>query len=184
MKIIALNRSGFDELPDEHCAVDIIPDSAAVLKNRPVFVPDFGNGWVALPMLALRIGRLGRDISPKFADRYVDGVTVALRLMLPSREASRGLLSAMDSTLATGEWIAPDAVDSTSAVAEVDGHVSAPFSHRKETERCVALVSRFMTLKTGDIILTAPVGDPVSVRPGIQVKVSIGTATLGEFRFV
>ena len=184
MKIIALNRSGFDVLPDEQCAVDIIPDSAAVLKNRPVFVPDFGNGWVAVPMLALRIGRLGRDISPRFADRYVDGVTVALRLMLPTEDASRGLLSAMDSTLATGEWIAPDTIDSTAAVAEVDGHGSSSFSLKSETENCVTLISRFMTLKTGDIILTAPVAAPVAVKPGMQVKVSIESAPLGEFRFV
>ncbi len=184
MKIIALNRTGFDELPDELTAVDIIPDSAAVLKNRPVFVPDFGSGWVAVPMLALRIGRLGRDISQKFASRYVDGVTVALRLMLQPEIASRGLLSAMDSTLATGEWLSPDDVDADSVSAEIDGHVSAPFSIRAETEICVPLVSRFMTLKTGDIVLAAPVAPPVAVSPGMMVKASLGAEPVAEFRFV
>ena len=51
------------------------PDSALVLQGRPLFMPEEGEGWQAQICLAVKISRLGKNISEKFAPRYYDAVS-------------------------------------------------------------------------------------------------------------
>lgn len=186
MKIIAFDRDGFASVPNSLTPVHIIPDSAMVLKGRPVFVPDFGSGWKARPMLALRLGRLGRDISRKFASRYVDAVTVAMRLILPDGEshASSGLLDALDSSLAMGEWLPVDSLENHELRLSANGADAVTADLDSEIENCISLASGFMTLKTGDIILAAAIADDMEAIPGASFCASIGDNATTNLRFV
>ncbi|MDE6416839.1 MAG: fumarylacetoacetate hydrolase family protein [Duncaniella sp.] len=174
MKIIALLRQSVSQPVTPSIPACIVPDSALVLPGRPVFVPDLGEGWQGQPVIALRVGRLGRDIAPAFASRYVNAVTVALWLRLADIPAdlSAGLLCGMDSSLAPGAWIpvadlgdAPVHVTTPAADIEVD--IEA------EIISAVAAVSRYMTLKMGDIILASGAGGAVDLVAGTRVTASI-----------
>ncbi|MDE6484998.1 MAG: fumarylacetoacetate hydrolase family protein [Duncaniella sp.] len=174
MKIIALLRQSVSQPVTPSIPACIVPDSALVLPGRPVFIPDLGEGWQGQPVIALRVGRLGRDIAPAFASRYVDAVTVALRLHLPQVPAdlSGGLLCGMDASLAPGAWIpvadlGDEPVHVTTPVADIEVDINS------EIKSAVASVSRYMTLKMGDMILAAQAGDPVKLVAGQRVTASI-----------
>ncbi len=66
MKIIR-----FITLPPSH-TLDFHPDSALLLPGRPMFYPDFGGEWVAFPMLAVRLNRLGKSVDRK--SNHSDGM--------------------------------------------------------------------------------------------------------------
>ena len=93
MKIIRL--VSLSSSPD----IDIHPDSALILPGRPLFMPEWGEGWVASLHPSVRIGRLGKNIARKFASRYYDGVSLSLRVTLRESAGLEGVLSGMDSSL-------------------------------------------------------------------------------------
>ena len=172
MKIIALLRTDLTAPATAATEARIVPDSALLLPGRPLFVPDLGSGWQAQPVVALHIGRLGRDIAPKFAPRYVDGVTVGLWLRLPAPDASlsAGLLDALDSTLALGRRLEVP----SSPIEIVTPAASLTVDFAAEIRAAVAAVSRYATLKMGDVILTAAAGPPVDLVPGTRLEARAG----------
>jgi len=55
-----------------------VPDTALLKDDRPFFIPSFASPCTYQASLVLRIGRLGRSISPRFAHRYIDAMTVGV----------------------------------------------------------------------------------------------------------
>ena len=78
MKIIAINRD-IDSHLQLPLSLDIIPDSAIIKDGKPFFVPDYAEGGIYYPAIAFRVNRLGKNIAPRFACRYYDAITLALR---------------------------------------------------------------------------------------------------------
>ena len=56
------------------------PDSAILKDGKPFFIPDFSNEIHYETELVVRINRLGKNIAPRFANRYYDAVTVGIDL--------------------------------------------------------------------------------------------------------
>ena len=54
------------------------PDSALLKDGKPFFIPDFTKQCDYEVELVVRICRLGKNISPRFAHRYYDAVTVGI----------------------------------------------------------------------------------------------------------
>ena len=57
------------------------PDSAILKDGKPFFIPDFSNEIHYETELVVRINRLGKNIAPRFANRYYDAVTVGIDLL-------------------------------------------------------------------------------------------------------
>lgn len=128
------------------------PDSTLVLQGRPLFMPEEGEGWQAEICLAVKIGRLGKNISEKFAPRYYDGLSCAMRLVLPSAPEMASVIDGMDSGIVHGEWL--DASKAAGAMTVSVGAVEirlAPQAQR--IAEAISAISRYTTLKMGDIIL-------------------------------
>lgn len=92
----------------------LIPDSAVTPSGMPVFLPPFDSAWELAIGPAFRIGRLGKTIAPKFAARYIDGMTlgawaipVDLLRVLQANGQPTGLLSTFDGALTLGQWQPP-----------------------------------------------------------------------------
>lgn len=157
MKIIAFNRLAGTPV-ESFGGIDIIPDSAMILPGKPLFVPDFGaDRWIGKISLAFRINRLGKNISEKFAPRYYDSVSAALRFFPEGSEndmTRRGLLSGCDGTFVHGEWVPlpPAGMPVTISGPVPEATLSAADI---SIDSVIAAASRYMTLKTGDIILAA-----------------------------
>lgn len=117
----------FDTLGQIH----VVPDSAIGRDSQPWFLPDFGLNWRGYEAAAMRVGRLGKGISPKFAERYVDAIST-----IWVAEADRcPALDFMDGRVVTGKWL--------------------PIEPTADLQALLPLLveaSRYATLKTGDII--------------------------------
>lgn len=128
------------------------PDSTLVLQGRPLFMPEEGEGWQAEICLAVKIGRLGKNISEKFAPRYYDGLSCAMRLVLPSAPEMDSVISGMDSSIVHGEWLeagkAAGPLTLSVGTVEIRLAPQAP-----EIAGAISAISRYTTLKMGDIIL-------------------------------
>lgn len=150
----------------------LLADSALVRNNRPVFVPDFAReGWVVEVVPAIHIGRLGKFISPRFALRHVGGFSLAAYLHPSDASAPDALTDSFDGAIVAGEpgpLPAGETLDLSALFGPLAGRaaqsgdscetrveVSVSSLHIADT---VALLSRYATLKSGDIILPASVG--------------------------
>lgn len=124
----------------------MVADSALGRDGQPWFVPDFGSQWRWKVMLAVRVSRLGKSISEKFAMRYVDAMTL---LFVPEcdDDAAPVLLGCMDGGAVPGQW--QPLPDGNDIVTVNDATISLS---TLKLNQFVALTSRHTTLKTGDIL--------------------------------
>lgn len=154
--------------------VRLLADSAMLRNNRPVFVPDFAReGWVVEVFPAIIIQRLGKFIAPRFAHRHIGGFSLAACLHPVGMSVPDALTDSFDGAIVMGEPSAFPTGEALRVTARYEplslnggrqepesrreSHVEIPLEalHIADT---VALLSRYATLKSGDIILPASVG--------------------------
>lgn len=169
-------------------------DSALITRGRPFFIPDYTKECEYEAELVVRICRMGRSISERFAHRYYDAVTVGVDFTardLQRRLRAEGLpwdlAKGFDGSAVIGEFRDFTAGNATvldgavgrfeeHAVAEklaegiefhldingktVQSGISTDMIH--SVDHLVSYISRFFTLKTGDLIFT---GTPAGVGP-------------------
>ena len=151
-------------------------DSALLSGGKPFFIPDFTERCEYETELVVRICRLGRSISPRFAHRYYDAVTVGIDFTardLQQRLRSQGLpwelCKGFDGSAVVGQFIPLTSLERNiqdlhfhldiNGTTVQKGH-TADMLH--PVDELVSYISRFFTLKTGDLIYT---GTPVGVGP-------------------
>ncbi|WP_418696493.1 fumarylacetoacetate hydrolase family protein [Bacteroides sp.] len=156
------------------------PDSALLKDGKPFFIPDFSNEVHYETEVVVRICRLGKNIAPRFARRYYDAVTVGIDftardLQRRFREAGNPweLSKGFDNSAAIGTFIPLEQVggdvqnlDFRLTIDEKEMQHSNTSNMLFKVDDIIAYVSRFMTLKIGDLLFT---GTPAGVGP-----VSIG----------
>lgn len=151
-------------------------DSALLTRGRPFFLPDFTERCDYETELVVRICRLGRSIPVRFAHRYYDAVTVGIDFTardLQQRLRAKGLpwdiCKGFDGSAAIGEWLPvselPGGIQDVHFHLDINGQTvqrghSADMIH--SVDELVAYISRFFTLRTGDLIFT---GTPAGIGP-------------------
>ena len=187
MKIIAVgmnyarhNQELGHAIVNKEPVIFMKPDSAILKDGKPFLVPDFSEEVHYETEVVVRICRLGKNIAPRFAHRYYDAVTVGIdftarALQRKFREAGNPgeLCKGFDNSAAIGTFVPLEQVGGN--VQNLDFRLTID---DKEVQRghtadmlfrvddIIAYVSRFMTLKIGDLLFT---GSPAGVGP-----VSIG----------
>ena len=150
-------------------------DSALLKDKKPFFIPDFMGRIDYEAEVAVRISRLGKTIPERFAHRYYDAVTVGidftareLQQKLRANGEPWDLCKGFDGSAALGEWVSVDKFRDVQALHfHLDINVNTVQEGRTSDmlfsiDRLIAYISRFFTLKTGDILFT---GTPVGVGP-------------------
>ena len=150
-------------------------DSALLKDGKPFFIFVVMGRIDYETEVVVRISRLGKSISKEFAHRYFDAVTVGIDFTardMQSQFKKSGrpwdISKGFDGSAVIGEWIdkerLPDIQDLHFRL-DVDGK-TVQSGHTADMMYSVAeiieYISRFYTLKTGDIIYT---GTPVGVGP-------------------
>jgi 2-keto-4-pentenoate hydratase/2-oxohepta-3-ene-1,7-dioic acid hydratase in catechol pathway len=182
MKIIAVgmnyaqhNKELGHTVAGEDPVIFMKPDSAILKDGNPFFIPDFSDEIHYETELVARVCRLGKNIAPRFAYRYYDAVTVGIDftardLQRKFREAGNPweLCKGFDNSAAIGTFVPFDRFSDKESLEfhlKIDG---------KEVQRgntadmlfriddIIAYVSRFVTLKIGDLLFT---GTPAGVGP-------------------
>ena len=162
MKIIAVGMNyvahchelhADENLPEEP-VIFMKPDSALLKDSKPFFIPDFSQQVDYETELVVRINRLGKNIAPRFASRYYDAVTVGIDFT--ARDLQRQFRE-------EGKpWELCKGFDIDGKTVQRGNTADMLF----KVDEIIAYVSRFFTLKIGDLLYT---GTPVGVGP-----VSIG----------
>jgi len=153
-------------IPDEP-VVFLKPDSSILKNNKPFFLPDFlGNIHYEVEVV-IKISKLGKGISAKFAPRYFDEITLGIDITardLQTRLKASGmpweLSKCFDGAAPIGNFIP---VTDKMNMANLDfrleindkvvqmGNTSDMIFGFNDI---VEYVSRYFTLKTGDLIFT------------------------------
>ncbi|HWR74977.1 MAG TPA: fumarylacetoacetate hydrolase family protein [Bacteroidales bacterium] len=151
------------------------PDSAILKKNKPFFIPDFSADVQYEAEIVLHISKLGKGIPVKYAGRYFDSLTVGIDFTardLQKKFSQAGypweLSKTFDGSAPLGNFIPKERfADLTDINFTLDIN-----GERKQTgntsdlifsfDDIISFVSRYYTLKTGDLIFT---GTPSGVGP-------------------
>lgn len=170
------------------------PDSALLKKNKPFFLPDFSDDLQFEAEVVLRISKLGKGIGQRFASRYFDALTVGIDFTardLQKKFAAAGhpweLSKTFDGSAPVGTFIAKEKFSNLNDIGfrlEVNG-VERQNGRTSDLifsfSEIISYISRYYTLKTGDLIFT---GTPIGVGPvkrGDNLTAWIGTEQVLDF---
>ena len=183
MKIIAVGMNYADHVKEldgsfvrpEEPVIFLKPDSALLKDGKPFFIPDFSQEVHYEAELVVRICRLGKNIAERFAHRYYDAVTVGIDFTardLQRKFRSVGdpweLSKGFDSSAAIGDFVSVDKFQNLQNLnfhLDIDGRTVQSGNTADmifKIDEVIAYVSRFFTLKIGDLLYT---GTPVGVGP-------------------
>jgi acylpyruvate hydrolase len=181
MKIICIGRNYIDharelgnKVPEEPVFF-MKPDSALIKNNKPFFYPDFSNEIHHEIEIVVKISRLGKHIEKKFAHRYYEEVGLGIDFTardLQKKQAMDGkpweISKAFDGSAPLGKFIRLDTLPDPSAIRfrlEKNGREVQKGNTKDmifSIDEVIAYISKFLTLKIGDLIYT---GTPAGVGP-------------------
>jgi acylpyruvate hydrolase len=143
------------------------PDSSLLKNNKPFFLPDFSDNIHYEVEVVIKISKLGKGISAKFAHRYYDEVTLGIDITardIQSRQAKAGmpweLSKCFDGAAPVGTFIP---VSQIRDMRDLDFKlgINGKVVQKSNTSdmifgfnEIIEYVSKFFTLKTGDMIFT------------------------------
>jgi len=150
-------------------------DSALLKDGKPFFVPAFTQQCEYETEVVVRICRLGRSIAQRWAHRYYDQVTVGidftardLQRKLTAEGLPWELCKGFDGSAAIGQMMPLSQVGNVQDLhfhLDINGQ-TVQQGHTADmlfsVDEIVSYVSRFFTLKMGDLIYT---GTPAGVGP-------------------
>ena len=204
MKLICIGRNYADhaaelndgaELPKEPLFF-LKPDTALLRNNDPFYSPSFSNEIHYECELVVRITRLAKCIDEKFASRCYEEVGLGIDFTARDlqREAiAKGLpwelCKGFDHSAALSNQFVPlkelgGDVQNLEFEMELNGEVRQRGFTKDmlfSVDKIIAHISKYMTLRIGDLIFT---GTPVgvgAVKPGDNIKARIGGHTLLDF---
>ena len=180
MKIIAVGKNYADhalefdgtvERPDAPM-IFMKPDSSILKNGKPFFLPDFLGRVEYEAEIVVRISNLGKNIPTRFAHRYYDAVTVGIDFT--AREWQRRLIAegapwelskGFDGAATLGDFIPTEGLDVNNLPfhLDIDGQTVQSSNSNKmlfSIDEIVNYVSKYCTLRTGDLIFT---GTPAGV---------------------
>ena len=148
------------------------PDSALLRENKPFFLPDFSSEIHYEVEVVLKINRLGKNIAPQFASRYYDEFALGVDFTardLQNDFRAKGLpwelAKGFDNSAVVSSFLPMKdyeknnisfRLDINSKTVQTGNTANMIYSF----DEIIAYVSRFFTLKIGDLIFT---GTPAGV---------------------
>ena len=179
MKLICIGRNYTDhikELDNEKPTDPVVflkPDTSILLKKQPFFIPDFSDDVHHEVEVLVKINKVGKHIDKKFAHKYYDEIGLGIDFTARDLQAqlkAKGLpwekAKAFDGAAVIGKWLPKSKFQNLNNIN---------FSLKKNEEivqsgntelmlwkidELIEYVSKYFTLKIGDIIFT---GTPAGV---------------------
>lgn len=189
MKIICIGRNyveHIEELNNEKPDEPIIftkPDTALLRKGDPFFYPEISKDIHHEIELVIKINKIGKNIHERFAGKYFDEIGLGIDFTardLQSKAKEKGL-----------PWVLAKGFDGSAPVSnflpvnhfknlrDINFHLSIDGEIRQKGnsglmlfsfEEIIAYVSRFITLKQGDLIFTGTPKGVGSIKIGNRLE--------------
>ena len=202
MKLICIGRNyveHIEELKNERPTDPVIflkANSSVLAKKQPFFIPDFSNDIHHEVEILVKINKLGKHIDKKFAHKYYDEIGLGIDFTardVQSHLKSKGLpwekAKSFDGAAVIGNWMSKN---------EFKDINNIDFSLRKngnivqqgntgfmlwKIDEIIEYVSKYFTLKIGDIIFTGtPAGvskvEPEDILTGFIGKKQLFSVTI------
>ena len=201
MKIIAVGKNYAEHAFEFDGTVDrpqvplifMKPDSAIIKNGKHFYVPDFLGRVDYEAEIVVRINKLGKSIPARFAHRYYDAITVGIDFT--ARDMQRGLIErgepwdlskGFDGSAVLGEFYPVDNIDINNIdfSLTIDDNVVQKANTSQmyfPVDEIIAYVSRFCTLKTGDLIFTGTPAGAGEAKIGTHLKGYIGENKVLDF---
>lgn len=200
MKIICIGRNYVDhieELKNEKPSEPVIflkPDSSILRRNRPFFIPSFSNDLHHEVELVLKIDRVGKNITKKFASRYYSSVGLGIDFTardLQSKLKAKGLpwekAKAFDNSAVIGSQFIPlDQLEpgNIDFRLDINGATRQKGNSSKMIfpfDELIEHVSKYFTLKNGDLIYTGTPAGVSAVQINDRLQGYIGEEKILDF---
>lgn len=170
------------------------PDSSILKNNKPFFLPHFSDDIHYEVEVVIKICKLGKSISAKFAYRYFDEVTVGIDITardLQGRLAKAGMpweiSKSFDGSAPVGNFIPVKSIKDVNHLdfrLEINdkvvqnGNTSDMIFGFSEI---IEYVSKFFTLKTGDLIFSGTPSGVGQLNRNDNLVAYIGETPLLDF---
>ncbi len=181
MKIICVgmnyathNKELHNTLVTKEPTIFMKSDASLLKDGKPFYIPDFSSEMQYEAEIVVRINRLGKNIAQRFASRYFDEVTVGIDMTardLQKELRKNGLpwelCKSFDNSAVVGEFIELENLNEKINNLPFHLNINEKTVQQGNTsdmlfkiDEIIAYVSKFMTLKIGDLIFT---GTPAGV---------------------
>ncbi len=173
MKLICIGRNytkHIEELNSEKPSAPVIfmkPDSAVLAKNQPFFIPDFSENIHYEVEVLVKISKVGKYIDKKFSHKYYDEIGLGIDFTardLQNQLKDKGLpwekCKAFDGSAVIGKWLPKsefkDVNNLSFSLLKNDKNVQEGNTSMMlwKIDEIIEYVSKYFTLKIGDIIFT------------------------------
>jgi 2-keto-4-pentenoate hydratase/2-oxohepta-3-ene-1,7-dioic acid hydratase in catechol pathway len=200
MKILCIGLNYMDHIKEMNNPIPEVPvfflkpDTSLIRNNNPFFYPEFTNDLQYELEIVLKVNRLGRNISEKFAHRYFN--EIGLGIDFTARDLQRlckdkgmpwEMAKAFDGSAPISDFIPKDQFENINNIQfklEKNDELVQNGNTKNMVfnfDQIISYVSKFITLRTGDLIFT---GTPVGVGPvkiGDRLKAYLGDKQMLDF---
>ncbi len=200
MKILCIGRNYADhiaELNNERPAEPVIflkPDTAILKDNEPFYHPDFSNDIHHEVEIVLKINKVGKNIEAKFAHKYYDEIGIGIDFTardLQSKLKEKGLpwekAKAFNDSAPISGFIKKEELGDLKNLQfnlKINGQTRQTGDTAMmlwDFDEIIAEMSRYFTLKTGDLIFTGTPAGVGKVNIGDNLIASIGDNEMLNF---
>ncbi|MDG2164413.1 MAG: fumarylacetoacetate hydrolase family protein [Flavobacteriales bacterium] len=169
MKIICIGRNYVEHAKELNNPVPTKPmffvkPDTALLRTHMFYIPPFSNNIHYELELVVKIKKVGKSISKRFAHKYYDEISLGLDLTardLQEECKEKGMpweiAKGFDSSAPIGKWYQKKDLKSLDFYLLKNGEKvqeGNPSQMVFDIDRIIEYVSKFMTLKKGDLIFT------------------------------
>lgn len=179
MKIICIGRNYADHIKELDSAsptepvIFLKPDTSILLKKQAFFIPEFSNDVHHEVELLVRINKIGKHIDQKFAHKYYDEIGLGIDFTardLQAKLKQQGLpwekAKAFDGAAVVGNFLKKEEFSDLNDIEfslKRNGKVVQTGNSKLmiwKIDALIEYISKYFTLKIGDIIFT---GTPAGV---------------------
>lgn len=200
MKIICIGRNYADhakemnaELPSEPVFF-LKPDTALLRSNEPFYYPDFTKDLHYECEVVLKISKVGKNIQEKFAHKYYEQMSLGIDFTardLQSKCKEKGLpweiAKAFEhSAPLSDKFLSKEGlnVEQLDFRLDLNGKTVQKGNTKDwifNADTIISYISKFMTLKTGDLIFTGTPSGVGQVSIGDRLEGYIGEEKMFDF---
>jgi acylpyruvate hydrolase len=200
MKIIAIGRNyaaHAKELNNPVPGKPVIflkPDTALLKDNKPFYIPDFSNNIHFELEVVLKVAKEGKHIAEKFASKYYDEVGLGIDFTardIQAEHKEKGLpwelAKAFDHSAAVSEFLPKEEFTDLKNL-DFELKINNEIRQKGNTnlmlfsyDYIISFVSKYITLKKGDLIFTGTPEGVGQVHPGDRLNANLAGRELLNF---
>lgn len=195
------NKREGETLVNVMADVRLKSDTTLLKDGKPFFVPTFLGEVRGQAYVVCRVGKLGKSIEERFGQRYIDGITVGVDFKASewAQWLVKGNMSAdvaynTDGSSVVGQFVGimddegsgADGLEVGLRLEREGGREVREYSRAMDVltqvRLEVAYVSRYMSLRQGDLLFALKVGDEFEARIDSRMVATIGGREVLCFR--